>query len=522
MIGSTSSSSKESPKDDLDLYKHSVLKISAEGHEYSYSYPWQGPQSSAWGGSGFVVNFEGKPYIITNAHVSADASQLEVRIASDDTKYLAKVVNVDHDCDLAMLQVDDASFWEKVKPLELGGMPGLQDKLKVVGFPMGGNEMCITKGMVSRSEVGSYCHSGVELLHTQVTAEINPGNSGGPAIFENKVLGVAFQGIMFGDGLGYIIPAPVLRHFIADTVKPEPYQGFPNLEFTYQKMENKYIRDEYGLNEGESGIRVKSVDTLSSCHDLIKPDDILLAIDGKKIQNDGNVETSFSNRIKFIHLIRDKSIGDSISVDILRKGERLNVTVPLLDRSSTTKVAQKEWDKAPTYYIHSGIAFAPVTHYASNHARYRSKAKKQPGDEKVMIHTIFASEHTRGLDKRQEKEIIKSINGKKVRNLREVIAALESHDGPRHKIETKQGSVFVFKRISPEENESILKSQRIPRDRSDDLLIEPSYKPGCPEYKRFTPSFNNLLASSSSKTLPSTPILSSQDETTSLKRATMH
>lgn len=480
-----------SKTNELDLYKNSILKVYVEGNQYNYNSPWSGPISSTWNGSGFIINFEDKPCIITNAHVVADSSLLEVRRADKDTKYLAKVLNVDHDCDLAMLTVDNPNFWKGVKPLELGDMPTLQDKLKVIGFPMGGDELCITKGTVSRNEVGLYAHSGVELLHTQVTAEINPGNSGGPAVFENKVLGVAFQGILSGNGLGYIIPANILKHFITDTLSPGPYKGFPNLAFTFETMENPYMKEAYGLKKEESGVRIKAVDRLESCVDLIKPDDVLLTIDGQKIKNDGTVKTSFSNRIKFTHLIREKSIGDSITFDVLREGKRIKVEVPLLNRSQTTKLAQREWDKAPTYYIHSGIVFAPVTYYNKKHSQYRTKSKKLPCDQKLMIHSILSSEHTRGLNKKNE-EIIEFVNDVKVRNMVELIATLEAHEGSNHKITTKGGSVFIFKKLSKEENDKILESQLIAKDRSRDQLGEASYKPGCPEYTYFTPQYNRM------------------------------
>lgn len=470
-------------------YEKSVIKVHAQANDYTFAFPYQGPEPSNWHGSGFVINFKGQPYIITNAHVAANEDLLEVRIADGDKKYPAKVKVIDHHCDLAMLSVDDPDFWNNVIPLEIGDMPDLEDQLQVVGFPMGGKELCITKGTVSRNEVGKYCHSGVEFLHTQVSAEINPGNSGGPAIYEGKVLGVAFQGIMFGDGLGYIIPAPVLRHFIEDCISPGPYKGFPHLAFTYQNMENPYMREEYGLSQKDSGIRVKSVDPLSSAYNILKADDIILAIDGKKIKNDGTIDTDFSNRIHFLHLIREKSIGDSLGMTILRDGKLSEISVPLKHRCNQTKLAQDEWDKPPTYYIHSGIVFAPVTGHTTQHKAYKSKGKKQPGDEKVMLQSILPSEHTRCLDKSMERTIIKKVNGQKVRNMRDVIKSLEENNGRFHKIVTKGGGVFVCKRLSVEENAKILEAKRIAKPMSEDLRATPTYQPSCPEYYSFTPGY---------------------------------
>ena len=53
-------------------------------------------------------------------------------------------------CDIAMLTVDDDEFWEDVAPLKINGLPAMQESVMVVGFPTGGDNVCVTKGVVSR------------------------------------------------------------------------------------------------------------------------------------------------------------------------------------------------------------------------------------------------------------------------------------------------------------------------------------------------------------------------------------
>lgn len=145
--------------------------------------------------TGFVV--EGTRRILTNAHSVLYGTQVKVKRRGDDTKYLARVLTIGNDCDIALVTVDDDSFWKDVKPIPLADLPDLQDPVTVVGYPIGGDTMSISSGVVSRMEVTAYAQSGVELLGIQIDAAINPGNSGGPAFnSQGHCCGIAFQSLV--------------------------------------------------------------------------------------------------------------------------------------------------------------------------------------------------------------------------------------------------------------------------------------------------------------------------------------
>merc|ERR1712176_1666996 len=100
-----------------------------------------------------------------------------------------------------------------------GPLPVLQDEVEVLGYPAGGDSLCVTKGVVSRIEMQEYAQAGERLLAMQIDAAINPGNSGGPVINEEmEVVGVAFQGIDEEnvENVGYVVPSSVVLHFLED------------------------------------------------------------------------------------------------------------------------------------------------------------------------------------------------------------------------------------------------------------------------------------------------------------------
>ena len=165
-----------------------IVKVFTTSCKPNYSMPWQMRRQGKSTSTGFVIS--GKR-IITNAHCVAHATAVQIRRQGTARKIAATIVHCGHECDLAILTVDDDEFWAAVEasPLPLGGLPELQDQVCVVGFPTGGDNICITAGVVSRLDMQVYSHSGQNLLAIQIDAAINGGNSGGPALHHGSVIG---------------------------------------------------------------------------------------------------------------------------------------------------------------------------------------------------------------------------------------------------------------------------------------------------------------------------------------------
>lgn len=203
------------------LPTRSVLRIFGIGAERSYAEPWKVLGQQEWTGSGFAVSVGKDKLVLTNAHVVDNASLLRVSRHGESKKHPARLVCIAHDIDLALLEVQggldevpEATFKEV--------LPKLYSEVKVVGFPQGGNTICVTKGVVSRIDAQEYVHpllKGVctnKVLIVQIDAAINPGNSGGPAFDAESgmAIGVASSGMPGSQNIGYIIPASIAQNFL--------------------------------------------------------------------------------------------------------------------------------------------------------------------------------------------------------------------------------------------------------------------------------------------------------------------
>ena len=217
--------------------KKNTVMVEVTSQVWDYRLPWNPGTVSSGRGAGFIV--AGKK-IITNAHVVSGARNITVQREADPRRYAAKVKYVAHDCDLAMLEVEDGTFFKGTTHLDLGGIPELESLVSVYGFPIGGDRLSVTRGVVSRIDYNAYTHSGREShLAIQIDAAINPGNSGGPVMQEDKVVGVAFQGFR-GDvaqNVGYMIPTPVIRRFLKD-VEDGKYDHYVDIAIRWMPLEN--------------------------------------------------------------------------------------------------------------------------------------------------------------------------------------------------------------------------------------------------------------------------------------------
>ncbi|MCK4860026.1 MAG: serine protease, partial [Candidatus Omnitrophica bacterium] len=289
--------------------KGAIVKVYTVCNEHDYGKPWQMLGQQRRTGSGCIIS--GKR-ILSNAHVVGDQMFIQVKRAGQAKKYTAKVEAVAHECDLAILKVADEAFFADSEPLEVGSLVEVRDKVAVYGFPRGGDELCITEGIVSRIEHQYYTHSGVALLSCQIDAAINPGSSGGPVIKDNKIVGVAFQAAE-GENIGYMVPAVVVKHFLKD-IKDNKYDGIPLLGINFQNMENPSIRLKYNMNEKQTGILVGRVYPCSCAKEILKSGDVLLSIEGKNIENDGTIEFRSNERMFFGYVLQRKYIGETVKL----------------------------------------------------------------------------------------------------------------------------------------------------------------------------------------------------------------
>src|SRR6059058_3933718 len=344
------------PKPNGPIQK-SLVRITATSVEPDYKAPWNAGGLERGVGAGFVISGN---RIMTNAHVVANSRYVTVERDGDPNKYPAKVQFIANDCDLAVITVPAPDFFKNMLPLQFGGIPMLESTVSAYGYPIGGERMSVTTGIVSRVDFQLYTHSSVDQhLAIQISAQINPGNSGGPVMQDAKVVGVAFQGYS-GDvaqGVAYMIPTPVINRLLKD-ISDGHYDKYPDLGITYAKLQNPAQRKFLGLKDDDRGVLVSTVVTAGPSAGFIQPGDVLLAIDDHPIASDSNVELE-GERAEFQEVVERKFNGDSVRLDVWRNKQPITVTIKLYTPWPYVVQAHR-YDIRPRYVLYGGLLFQPL------------------------------------------------------------------------------------------------------------------------------------------------------------------
>jgi len=460
---------------------NAVVKIFVTKNKMDYYRPWQSKGIKASGGSGAII--EGNR-ILTNAHVVSDQTFIQVKKDADPKKYTARLVAIGHDCDLALLEVEDPHFFENIIPLEFRELPKLQDSVTVIGYPLGGGKISITEGVVSRLEVTAYAQSSRRLLSVQIDAAINPGNSGGPVLQNGQLVGIAMQVFQAGQNIGYMIPTLIIKHFFKD-LKDGRYEGFPMLGVDFKNTENATLREIYGITNEEGGVLISKVLPFSPASNNLKEGDIILEINDVPIGEDGTFPFRGKERLSLTHLVTKEHIGDDIALKIMRDQKITNVKVRL--NSFVTLVPHTHYFEEPPYFIYGGLVFtvlssdlihswgsrwwekAPLdlVYYAIGTGRLNTQEKNEivvllnilPDDINVGYHGI-------------SNEIIETVNGTDIKSFKDFVSRIHK-DKTKEKytiLETEHKSQIILSNNDIDKiNEEILKRNSIPYQFSSDV-----------------------------------------------------
>jgi S1-C subfamily serine protease len=463
--------------------KKAIVKIYSTQTRPLFDKPWHLGTPEQSSGSGSIIHGN---RILTNAHVVSDHTFVQVCRFGESKKYKANVVAVSHETDLALLTVEDKELFRGVTPLSLGELPAVQEEVVVYGFPEGGETICLTRGVISRIEHQEYVHSLKNFLAIQIDAAINPGSSGGPALTGGEIIGVVMQVKRDSENIGYIVPTPIINHFLKD-LEDGIYDGFPEDGIIIQTMENEDLKKMYGLKENESGILVTSVIPGSPSEGIIKPRDVIMSIDGHDIADDGTVEFRPDERTSNNYFVQQHQIGEQISLEILRNGKKKKVLVALTKPSGNLSlVAKPQYDTPPTYFIYSGLVFSPLSEdylkvWANELEKYSPKDLiayftdrnlSVEGEEVINLINVLPHDVNNGYHSMSDC-IIVEVNGKKVHNLEELIQIVENDSGGKFiEFKTKKNKYIVLDREKAvEAHADILGIYGVTADRSFDLKV---------------------------------------------------
>jgi len=452
--------------------KKALVKVYTSHQLFDYLSPWQYGQSANSTATGFIIDGE---RIITNAHAVLNSKFLQVRKEGDSKKYKAVVKFTSEEYDLALVEIEDKSFFKGTVPLKLGTLPEIQEKLTVYGYPLGGDKLSTTQGIVSRMEHNTYTLTNRKFLIGQTDAAINSGNSGGPVVSKGKVVGVAFAGLNSADNIGYFIPVNILNNFLED-IKDGKYDGSPLLGLEWLELESPSHRRMLGIEDKTGGILIKKVFKNSPFEGVLQKNDVLMKLDNYPIEYDGTIEFRKNEKTDFSYVNQQKKYGDNLSYEIIRDKKTKTGQVKLEKKDiKYTVVTDVTIETPPSYMVYGGLLFEPLTsNYMAGVVEklgsvYDKEELYKDYKQLVVLVRVLPFDVNLGYTD-AEHEIIVKVNGEKYKDFKDFAQKVKNVKSGFIVFENDNGDEIVLdvKEVE-EQREALMQNYNISSDMSDDI-----------------------------------------------------
>ncbi len=410
-------------------WEQSLVTLEIARKQYDYFEPWT-RRTRRLAKSGIVVS---SGQILTTADELFDRTLVRLQKGGRGRWFSGQVEWIDYPANLAIVTTSDAAFWRDLKPAPLGSALPADGTLQILRWREGSLESRkaeFTRFTLREGQLAAVNHVAVE-----ADCEIQGAGWGEPLVANSHLLGL----VTAHDGRTCTALTASFIQSILDARKKGQYHGLGYFHFFWQQAQNPASLARLKLPGEPRGVIVIQVpDRQDGCAQVLKPDDIILRIDGFDIDIQGDYQDPEYGYLMLENLsTRRKWAGEDLKMQIWRDGKPLEVTYRLPKYEFTLSVVPfATYDKDPEYLIVGGLVFEPLTdsYLQSWGADWKRRApfrlvyyredpatKERPG--LVILSQVLPDPYNIGYQENRWL-VVDKVNGEKVSRLADVRQAL--------------------------------------------------------------------------------------------------
>jgi S1-C subfamily serine protease len=332
-----------------------IVRVQVTGQEWNWRTPWAKQPPWTRPVTGLVVSGH---RILCSSVAFGNHLLVEAQKLGSDARTPARVVLSDPEGPLALIAVDDPQFWEGLEPLPLADPVPRAGDVSILRWRPDGL-LDSYPGTVRQVRAGRHGLSRTHLLTLDVATGADGLGASEVVVADEEVVGLLTG--RAGDTWA-ALASPVLAQFVSDAADGD-WRGFPRGGFAWQNLVNPVLREALGLTDDESGVRLTRVLPHGTAAGALEVGDVILDVDGVKIDATGHYEHPVYGRMLFALLFSDgRHPGETMDIKILRDGERRTVAVPLRQiRAESDKIPPYVYGHGPDYVVVGGLIFQELT-----------------------------------------------------------------------------------------------------------------------------------------------------------------
>ncbi len=456
----------------------SVVRVNSTNQEYDFFRPWSKKNPRVFHGLGAVID---NKRVLVTAQLVANHNYVELERAESGQKIDARVVCVDYEANLALLEPTSESFLSGVPPMELIQDAAVGDRVNVLQLESN-DALVATPGPITTIEVAHYQLEGTSFLvyRLSLSLQYKEGSFTAPVIKDGKLAGILMRYDPRTQSVD-VLPAPVIAHFLKD-FGDGSYNGFPRAGMDYAPTRDPQLRHYAKLPASGGGVYVTDLVAHGPAAEAgLKVGDVVLDVDGHGIDQDGNYEEPLYGRISIVHLLSTKTFtGQKIAVKISREGEEKTFEMTMSHKPPGDYVSEPYVvDRAPRYCVVDGLIFEELSRqYLKEWGgdwqkqapqrlvyldRYQSSMIPQDRHRIVILSQVLPAASNIGYEDLKYL-VVTNVNGEAINSLDDLPKALAKPLDGFHKFEFEESprELFLDAGTLADDNHSVQESYSLP------------------------------------------------------------
>lgn len=421
--------------------KNSLVKVIVHKQEMDVHEPWKNGRVYTEEHVGTVVSFNNKHEkgILVKATALSFAKRIEMQLVSGTELIELTPTFIDNEINLALLETSTSEILDTLRPLSVYDeevpieeevhLYRIENTNQIARIPSTLRKVVYGE----RIDISSY--PTINYVFKVPRKEIGWSE---PILSKGRIVALAMG--EDEDENVHAIPSTAIAHFLNDDLN-EGYEGFPFSGIHYTSLSSPHTREALGLEKLSHGVLIHDVNKQSAFYSQVQKGDVLLSMDGKKINFNGNINHPLWGEISAGSLLYKYYAGEKMSIEVIKDKTVQKITAKLNRYNSNLNLIPYSQNGKVAFLIMGGLVFQELTRpylraWGKNWMgdapsaltyfwRFKNIIPDDPSQKVIILNQILADPINKGYDGISN-ALVKSVNKQQIHSISDLVNALKN------------------------------------------------------------------------------------------------